>query len=79
MQYDFTPLLLGLDGFLVPMIFPIVAQAIDTTTSVPTEVNGLIERAKLDVRLDGDRDEGIRYRLDLNDRTKKAKNALAEI
>lgn len=61
------------------MIFPIVAQAIDTTTSVPTEVNGLIERAKLDVRLDGDRDEGIRYRLDLNDRTKKAKNALAEI
>jgi hypothetical protein len=54
------------------------AHAIDTATGVPVEAKGIIERAKLDVRLDKIQDEGLHYRQALKDRAKEAENALLE-
>jgi hypothetical protein len=67
----------------IPLFFPLVAlsgaaHAIDTATSVPVEAKGIIERAKLDVRLDKIQDEGLHYRQALKDRAKEAENALLE-
>jgi hypothetical protein len=68
---------------LVSLFFPLAAIpgtacAIDTATGVPIEAKGVIERAKLDVRLDKDQDESLRYRQNLKDRAKAAENALTE-
>lgn len=62
----------------VSALFPVAAHAIDTATQVPFLAKGVIERAKMHLRLDGLQDEGLRYRLDLDTRMRQAEKALTE-